>query len=218
MKLSLMGTVVSAVLLASANPAAAATLTFTANATLSSGISSPYYPFQILGVIEFAPTTGSSVAQGDGVAHYGAGTMTLNYVGGSPNGLTDIVPINLFVQQDYSASGQVHDWISIGTASAPSQATYQAISFHMNLFGDTNLLGGESFADAVSVLTSPSSIASLVQTGTFAPTGYLTAWYSTSVTYGAMTLAAPVVPVPAAMWLLGSGLLGLVSVARRRRS
>lgn len=216
MRISTLGAaLISSAMLSLANMADASTLSFTADATYSSGINSPYYPFQIQGVIEFAPTATSSVASGDGMALYGAGTMTLNYVGGSPNGLSDVVPINLYAQQDYSSSGQVHDWISIGTASAPSQATYQAVSFYMNLFGDTELLAGESFADVVSVLTSPAALASLVSSGIFAPIGYLTAWYSTSVTYGTMTVATPA-PEPATVALMLTG-LGLVGFATQRR-
>jgi len=42
-------------------------------------------------------------------------------------------------------------------------------------------------------------------------------WKLTST--GQLTYAAPsAVPVPAAVWLFGSGLLGLVSVARRRKA
>jgi hypothetical protein len=35
---------------------------------------------------------------------------------------------------------------------------------------------------------------------------------------GTLTYGAPAVPVPAAVWLMGSGLLGLVGVARRRKA
>lgn len=206
----------SAVILSSVNPAAAATLSFTADATLSVGVTYPWYPAEIQGVIEFATTPSSSVASGDGVAHYGAGTMTLSYVGGGPNGLSDVVPINLFAQQDYSASGEVHDFISIGTAAPPSNAVYGATTFTLNLFGGTDLLGGEGFADVLSVLSSPSALASLVPSGTFASTGYLNTVFGTYVVYGQTMLETSAVPVPAAAWLLSSGLFGLVTVARRR--
>lgn len=35
---------------------------------------------------------------------------------------------------------------------------------------------------------------------------------------GAISSAAPVVPIPAAVWLFGSGLLGLIGIARRKKS
>lgn len=209
---------ISAAIFSSAHPVVASTLSFTADATLSVGVTSPWYPAEIQGVIEFASTPASSVVSGAGLAHYGAGTMTLTYVGGAPNGLSDVVPINLFAQQDYTALEEIHDFISIGTASLPGNAVYAATSFILNLFGDTDLLGGEGFADVVSILTSPSALASLVPSGSFASTGYLNTAFGTYVIYGQTTLETPLLPVPAAVWLFISGLIGLVCIARRRNS
>lgn len=42
-------------------------------------------------------------------------------------------------------------------------------------------------------------------------------WNPTGVFYDNLNFNAPAVPVPAAVWLFGSGLLGLVGVARRKR-
>ncbi len=82
-------------------------------------------------------------------------------------------------------------------------------------------LGGKSFVAAGAVDSSiPFYFASLD-----APSGYTlgvltelpNVWTLTST--GQLTYAAPsTVPVPAAVWLFGSGLLGLVSVARRRKA
>ena len=35
---------------------------------------------------------------------------------------------------------------------------------------------------------------------------------------GAISSAAPVIPIPAAVWLFGSGLLGLIGIARRKKA
>ena len=42
--------------------------------------------------------------------------------------------------------------------------------------------------------------------------------YSRSGTFGGSTLAAAPVPVPAAEWLFGSGLLGLIGIAKRKKA
>jgi len=36
--------------------------------------------------------------------------------------------------------------------------------------------------------------------------------------YGSYLVSASAVPVPAAVWLFGSGLIGLIGVARRKKS
>ena len=46
-----------------------------------------------------------------------------------------------------------------------------------------------------------------------------TDWAPSSVFYDNLSFAeVSAIPVPAAVWLFGSGLLGLVGVARRRKS
>lgn len=82
-------------------------------------------------------------------------------------------------------------------------------------------LGGKSFVAAGAVDTEiPFYFASLDAASGYT-LGVLTelpnVWTMTST--GQLTYAAPsAVPVPAAVWLFGSGLLGLVSVARRRKA
>ena len=41
---------------------------------------------------------------------------------------------------------------------------------------------------------------------------------TTAISYGPMTVTASAVPIPAAVWLFGSGLLGLVGIARRKKA
>jgi hypothetical protein len=51
-------------------------------------------------------------------------------------------------------------------------------------------------------------------------TTYAGFWFLSSagqLTYNIVAEAAPV-PLPAAVWLLGSGLMGLIGVGRRRRA
>lgn len=72
---------------------------------------------------------------------------------------------------------------------------------------------------SVSLLVDASLVGQLVQIG-FNNTA--TDWGPSGVVYDNLCLGAncgvPEVPVPAAVWLFGSGLLGLVGVARRRKA
>ena len=49
---------------------------------------------------------------------------------------------------------------------------------------------------------------------TFIPTGLISTYRISGLTVD--TISAPAVPVPAAAWLMGSGLVGLAGIARRR--
>jgi hypothetical protein len=80
-------------------------------------------------------------------------------------------------------------------------AVGSALNFYNVLANPTTAVGGNGMA------------AHAVATTTYAGFWFLTS--SGQLTYNIASAAAPV-PVPAAVWLLGSGLLGLIGVGRRR--
>jgi hypothetical protein len=122
----------------------------------------------------------------------------------------------------------------LGNLAAPSQAeafikvldavggTYDEW-VNLTFDSDANLTTDWS-GGSVSFLVDASLIGQLVQIG-FNNTGTVDGagvWPPTGVVYDNLCLGAncgaPAVPVPAAVWLFGSGLLGLVGVARRRKA
>jgi hypothetical protein len=76
----------------------------------------------------------------------------------------------------------------------PSAVQQNPIVFGITSVGDVTILTGHSF-DAVNNITQ-----------------------DTTFTLTATSVPTPAVPVPAAAWLFGSGLLGLAGTARRRRA
>ena len=118
----------------------------------------------------------------------------------------------------------------LGNIAAPSQA--EAFIKVLDAVGGTyNEWVNETFdSDAslttdwsggsASFLVDASLVGQLVQIG-FNNTGTSTAegWPPTGVVYDNLNVeGVPAIPVPAAVWLFGSGLLGLVGVARRKKS
>jgi hypothetical protein len=53
--------------------------------------------------------------------------------------------------------------------------------------------------------------------GTEVEVGGVQEWPATNQYYDNLNLGVAAIPVPAAVWLFGSGLLGLVGVARRKQ-
>jgi len=97
----------------------------------------------------------------------------------------------------------------------PGLATYD---FTGGAFGVAGVGGVEfSFLSLAFTALAPPSTLLAVALGPFGDWTYNGGSVETNVTYqGATVTVVNPVPVPGAVWLLGSGLLGLVGIARRR--
>ena len=108
--------------------------------------------------------------------------------------------------------------IDVGTAT-DTAGNYSAVATEGEpaYFGDANWgvnMGGNSFTSAQTVDSSIAFYGVGLPGGLASVTEFDNVWTMTSD--GSLTYSA--VPVPAAVWLFGSGLIGLVGVARRRQS
>lgn len=147
----------------------------------------------------------------------GAGTTIQAYVYRDV-GFIDISDVGSILEFSFDAK--------LGNLAAPSQAeafikVLDAVGGTWNEWvnvtfdSDANLTTDWS-GGSVSFLVSADMVGQLVQIG-FNNTA--TDWAPSGVVYDNLNVAAvSAVPVPAAVWLFGSGLLGLVGVARRRKS
>ena len=97
-----------------------------------------------------------------------------------------------------TVAGQLNVTLATFGAALPSNFDFISISFLANTLAESN----------IGIAQGPDG---LWQDGNLQPIP------AVDVTYVGATLnPAPAVPVPAAVWLFGSGLIGLVGVARRK--
>lgn len=145
----------------------------------------------------------------------------------------DLITVNVFADNGGSSLFN-QTWnnadISFATLTAGS---YQATYFPPTNFGDpvfetaaagvvsssrlvfAGPLNSLNFDTLGGAAATPFLARNLAQTST----GQFVAWDSSiSDTFAASQWTVDAVPVPAAVWLFGSGLLGLIGVARRKRS
>ena len=91
------------------------------------------------------------------------------------------------------------------TADSDPSVAKNGVQAGENLGVTFDLLDGVSYADALAALTDPDP-------------EFVIGIHVQGLPYGqSESLITTVVPVPAAAWLFGSGLLGLASIARRRK-
>lgn len=154
---------------------------------------------------------------------------TWGYLSTSNEGLTAVnsanaagyFPINNAQARISSFAGELNA-IDPGTA-ADTAGNYSAVATEGQAayFGDGNWgvnMGGNGFTSHQSIDSSVAFYGIALPGGSTSVTEFNNVWTLTST--GSLTFDAGVsaVPVPAAVWLFGSGLLGLVGVARRRKA
>jgi len=164
----------------------------------------------------------SSVVGGTGVSNSG-GTLTIDatafsiFLEGTPLPTPiDIPDVNFSLTATYSSSaGNRHTFVN-GSLTA---GTYMSASFDsMTLFSLGSGNGGVILETTLNY-TGGTLISG--STGAIAGSFFNATSDNFSVDFTADSViakAGPVVPVPAAVWLFGSGLLGLVGVARRKKA
>lgn len=104
--------------------------------------------------------------------------------------------------------GGFQEYATFRTSSASGDTTTINGAVLTNI-GDIN---GDLVDDYKAVLVSGGDVGSTWGPG-FAGQDYYEVW-----SINLLSKAGPVIPVPAAVWLFGSGLLGLVGIARRRKT
>ena len=137
--------------------------------------------------------------------------------GGSDLG--NVTTIDLDTVFANGGTGDVTGTVGIFTpAGTGNSASLNAFSPVNNLF----TVGGWTLdLTALNVIDQSLDVLNLSGVGVLSGNGFdatIVGWSfsSQSITSYSMTVSNAVVPVPAAVWLLGSGLLGLAGIARRR--
>ena len=159
------------------------------------------------------------------------GTTTLGYgfVTTSPSAKVDFYPSTGAFSELGNSGGGINYFAQDSNAAA-GQTTQDAASVAQNnssfsVIGDTGYFGkstwnindGDKFLTIGNIDHSVAFYSALMQSdySTTKVTTLPNVWKLTKA--GDLTYAPSAVPVPAALWLFGSGLLGLVSIGRRRK-
>lgn len=162
----------------------------------------------------------SSLFGGSGISNSG-GDLTIDatafsiFLGGMPSTSIDIPDVSFTLTATYSGSaGDMHTFTDGSLSAGPyMSATFDSMTLFSLGSGMGSILETQLTYTGGTLISGP--------TGTMEGSIFNATSDDFSVDFTADTVlakAGPVVPVPAAVWLFGSGLLGLVGVARRKKA
>ncbi|MBP8301501.1 MAG: VPLPA-CTERM sorting domain-containing protein [Planctomycetes bacterium] len=121
-------------------------------------------------------------------------------------------PLSSFTQGNNNLGPPLVGWSSFvagnypGTAVVGTGPAFNAVSFFVNFIGDAASISFYAMDTGRNVIFSECY-------------NFVNGSYTTECVVGSLpTLAPSAVPIPAAVWLFGSGLIGLVGVGRRRKA
>lgn len=135
-------------------------------------------------------------------------------------GLSDATDVSLGTVFANGGTGDVDGTVDFltpaGTGSTLSLDTFTPVTNFFTVGGWTLNLGTLTIVDQTAATLNLAGMGTLTGNG-FDATDVNWSFSSSSVTSYSMTVSSvSPVPVPAAVWLFGSGLLGLVGIARRK--
>lgn len=204
-------------LLVLASPVTAATINYssTANSQVNLNPADNCGGTGTVGCFDFSPGTSLEISSGTAIGHAGSITGTFGVGAIAPGSLesANVTGTGTLTILDGNTPLTANlDWLNINTVG---------VAGIINISGNVNLtsityLGGN--ADLLALANAGSGI----QTATFQFTSpqSLTDLFETSSTISSTSFSGSIsaIPVPAAIWLFGSGLLGLAGIARRKLS
>lgn len=225
-------------------PSAISTLGMTDNSVLLGGKGSSIGGDGFAGIIEMNVSSGGITVPGTSMTGSvdGAGNMTFDPTGrqgmfDSPATLTDLPfyiddAANCFSGSGCSSNGNT-TWTTFttGSASAIFFSAQGGAPINGSVLSNAGDLDGDAIDDFQGVLVSGGQIGSLW--GSFFGVGYYEAWqveilsgtvasgFNVDTVFngpgGNIAQYTSAVPIPAALYLFGSGLFGLLGVARRKK-
>ena len=179
------------------------------NAVNSSGATNLKFADGTAGTVEVTVTLGSTISNqgtnallGDRILGGVTEQQTISFLDLTPDTKFDIVLYNSYYGQEYS----IVDQSGIGTASTLPTENSRDTDF-------PNWTEGVEYAWLHSAMSDGSG---LLQINGLPINGAF--WGETSAIAGLQIQEVTAVPIPPAVWLFGSGLLGLVGLARRKKA
>lgn len=144
--------------------------------------------------------------------------VTGNYSATGGTDLSDATILNLNSVTGTSGTGDIGSSVGFGTPGTINNGSFSFAPFvpEANIF---EIGGWQLDLTTLTIVDQTASLLTLEGTGVLSGVGYDNTgvnWTFSGQSASSYSMTITAVPVPAAAWLFGSGLLGLVSVVRRK--
>lgn len=147
--------------------------------------------------------------------------LTGSYSTSGGTGPSDDTILELGSVTGTSGTGDIASTVTFGTVGTIDDVSFSFAAF--SSVADVLTIGGWQLdLTSLTIVDQTASVLTLSGTGILSGNAFestVVDWdFSGNVTGSSYSMTVTAVPVPAAVWLFGSGLLGLIGVARRKAS